>query len=57
MLLAICLYCFATVICITIETTVFTGIICADINARHTTAFGPLVFILLDLELTMPKSF
>lgn len=57
MLLAVCLYSFATVICITIEATVFASIICANIDARHTATFGPLVFILLDFELIMPKSF
>ena len=57
MLLAVCLYSFATVICITIEATIFASIICANIDARHTAAFGPLVFILLDLELTMTEAF
>ena len=57
MLLTVCLYCFSAVVCIAIEAPVFAGVICADINACHAAAFRPLVFILLDLELTMPKPF
>ena len=57
MLLAVCLYYFATVICIAIETTILAGVISADINASYTAAFRTLVFVLLNLESTMPEPF
>ena len=55
MLFTVCLHRFATIICIAIQTAVFAGVICANIDARNTAAFEPLVFILFDLELAMPE--
>ena len=55
MLLAVCLYGFAAVICIAVEAPILTGVIGADVNARHATTLRPLVFILFDLELAMPE--